>query len=150
MTAQENIGAKIPDFRPGDTIRVHVKVMEGESERLQVFEGIVMRRRGRGMSETFIVRKISFGVGVERSFPVHSPHLARIEIVKSSKVRRSRLYYLRALSGKAARLADQAPAGSSPVAPAVAPTRAHGAAASPAKSDGSVPPPAPKAEAKVP
>ena len=98
---------KTPDFRPGDSIKIHLRVREGESERIQVFEGVVLRRRGRGASETFTVRKISFGIGVERIFPLNAPYLAKIEVVRSGKVRRSRLYYLRGLSGKSARLSER-------------------------------------------
>lgn len=94
----------IPRFRVGDTLRVFVKVVEGESERIQPFEGIVLCRKGSRLSETFTVRKISFGVGVERSFPLHSPRIEKIELVKSGRVRRAKLFYLRKLSGKAARL----------------------------------------------
>lgn len=97
----------IPDFRPGDTVRVHIKVIEGESERIQMFEGTVISRRGSGEAQSFTVRKISFGVGVERTFPLSSPHIDRIEVVKSGRVRRARLYYLRNLTGKAARLNEQ-------------------------------------------
>lgn len=97
----------IPAFRPGDTVRVYVKVVEGESERIQPFEGIVIKKRGGGLSETFTVRKTSFGVGIERTFPIHSPRIDKIELIKSGKVRRAKLYYLRELSGKAARLADK-------------------------------------------
>ncbi|MBI5595886.1 MAG: 50S ribosomal protein L19 [Elusimicrobia bacterium] len=113
----------IPRFTPGDTVRVHVKVVEGDSERIQAFEGVVIRRRGKGVSESFIVRKISFGVGVERSFPLNSPRIAKIEFVRAGKARRARLYYLRDLAGKAARLdADtregvEAPAASAEAAP---------------------------------
>ncbi|TBR19447.1 50S ribosomal protein L19 [bacterium] len=96
----------IPRFTPGDTVRVHVKVVEGDSERIQAFEGVVLRRRGKGVSESFIVRKVSFGVGVERSFPTNSPRIAKIELVRSGKARRARLYYLRDLAGKAARLQE--------------------------------------------
>ncbi|TPW18453.1 MAG: large subunit ribosomal protein L19 [Elusimicrobia bacterium] len=96
----------IPRFTPGDTVRVHVKVVEGDSERIQAFEGVVLRRRGQGVSESFIVRKTSFGIGVERSFPLNSPRLAKIEVVRSGKARRARLYYLRDLAGKAARLTE--------------------------------------------
>jgi large subunit ribosomal protein L19 len=92
----------LPDFRPGDTVRVHVRVVEGERERVQVFEGIVIRRRGSRLSETFTVRKISFGVGVERTFPVHSPMLAKVEVVTRGHVRRAKLYYLRSRVGKRA------------------------------------------------
>ena len=97
----------IPDFRPGDTVRVHVRVVEGERERTQVFEGIVIRRRGSQLSETFTVRKISFGVGVERTFPVHSPMIAKIERVTRGQVRRSKLYYLRDRVGKKARVRER-------------------------------------------
>ncbi len=93
---------ELPDFRPGDTVRVHVRVVEGERERIQIFEGIVIRRRGSRLSETFTVRKISFGVGVERTFPVHSPMIARIEVVTHGHVRRAKLYYLRSRVGKKA------------------------------------------------
>jgi large subunit ribosomal protein L19 len=92
----------LPDFRPGDTVRVHVRVVEGERERVQVFEGIVIRRRGSQVSETFTVRKISFGVGVERTFLVHSPMIAKIEVTARGRVRRSKLYYLRGRVGKKA------------------------------------------------
>jgi large subunit ribosomal protein L19 len=104
MTAQKN--KSIPDFRPGDTVKVHLKVVEGESERIQVFEGTVIRSRGEGESRTFTVRKISFGVGVERTFPLVSPHIDRIEFMRTGRTRRSRLYYLRGLTGKAARLVE--------------------------------------------
>ncbi|WP_102028196.1 50S ribosomal protein L19 [Salirhabdus sp. Marseille-P4669] len=95
-----------PDFRPGDTLKVHVKVVEGNRERIQVFEGVVIKRRGSGISETFTVRKISYGVGVERTFPVHSPRVDKIEVSRRGKVRRAKLYYLRALRGKAARIKE--------------------------------------------
>ncbi|MCF6094345.1 50S ribosomal protein L19 [Microaerobacter geothermalis] len=103
---QEQLKKDIPDFRPGDTVRVHVKVIEGQRERIQVFEGTVIRRRGSGLSETFIVRKISYGVGVERTFPLHSPKIDKIEVVRHGKVRRAKLYYLRNLRGKAARIKE--------------------------------------------
>lgn len=92
------------DFLPGDTVKVHTKVVEGDSERIQIFDGVVLSRRGAGISESFTVRKISYGVGVERVFPLHSPRIDKIEIVKTGRVRRAKLYYLRGLSGKAARL----------------------------------------------
>ena len=98
---------KTPLFRPGDTVKVHMKVKEGDSERIQVFEGTVISRRGRGASETFTVRKISFGVGVERTFHMSSPHVEKIELVRSGKVRRARLYYLRGLTGKSARVEER-------------------------------------------
>lgn len=91
-------------FGPGDTVRVHVKVVEGEKERTQVFEGIVIRKRGEGGRASFTVRRISYGVGVERTFPLHSPRIERVEVVRTGRVRRSKLYYLRGLAGKAARL----------------------------------------------
>jgi len=97
----------LPSFRPGDTVRVHVKVVEGESERVQPYEGVVLYRRGSGVSETYCVRKISFGVGIERTFPLHSPRVVKIEVIKFGKARRARLYYLRELSGKAARLSEK-------------------------------------------
>ncbi|HEX2241455.1 MAG TPA: 50S ribosomal protein L19 [Actinomycetota bacterium] len=97
----------LPDFRPGDTVRVHVRVVEGERERVQVFEGVVIRRRGSQLSETFTVRKVSFGVGVERTFPVHSPMLAKIEVVTRGDVRRAKLYYLRERVGKKAKVKEK-------------------------------------------
>jgi large subunit ribosomal protein L19 len=104
---KEQLRKDLPDFNPGDTVKVHVKVREGDKERIQVFEGVVIGRRGGGVRETFTVRKVSYGVGVERVFPVHSPGVARIEVVRRGKVRRAKLYYLRALRGKAARLEEQ-------------------------------------------
>ncbi len=105
---QKHLGLKPGkfDFRAGDTVKVHTKVVEGDSERIQIFDGTVIARRGSGISETFTVRKVSYGVGVERVFPVHSPRIDRIELVKAGKVRRSKIYYLRGLSGKAARLSE--------------------------------------------
>ena len=94
----------LPPFRPGDTVRVHVKVVEGNRERIQTFEGFVIRRRGRGLSETFTVRRVSYGVGVERTFPVQSPRVEKVELLRRGRVRRARLYYLRELRGKAARI----------------------------------------------
>jgi len=96
-----------PEFRAGDTVRVHVRVVEGDKERIQVFQGVVIGRRGGGTRETFTVRKISGGIGVERIFPLHSPSLSRIEVVRRGKVRRAKLYYLRALRGKAARIEER-------------------------------------------
>ncbi len=96
----------IPDFKAGDTVRVHVKVVEGNRERVQVFEGIVIARRGGGIRETFTVRRVSYGVGVERVFPLHSPRLDKIEVMRRGRVRRAKLYYLRNLTGKAARIED--------------------------------------------
>jgi len=118
------------DFRTGDTIKVFTKVVEGDSERVQVFDGVLMGRRGSGISESFTVRKISYGVGVERVFPVHSPRIDKIELVKTGKVRRAKIYYLRELSGKSARLEEKTEAleGSvaAPAAPAPAQTPAAG------------------------
>lgn len=94
----------LPSFRPGDTLRVHVRIIEGTRERIQVFEGVVIKRRGGGVSETFTVRKISSGVGVERTFPLHTPKIEKIEVKRRGKVRRAKLYYLRSLRGKAARI----------------------------------------------
>lgn len=95
-----------PDFRAGDTVSLDVKIIEGERERIQVFEGVVIKRRGGGISETFTVRKISNGVGVERTFPLHTPKLAKITVTRRGKVRRAKLYYLRSLRGKAARIKE--------------------------------------------
>ena len=97
----------VPAFRPGDTIRVNVRVREGDKERLQAFEGVVLRRKGNGVNETFTVRKVSNGVGVERIFPLHSPVIADIHVVREGRVRRAKLYYLRQLSGKAARIRER-------------------------------------------
>jgi large subunit ribosomal protein L19 len=96
----------LPRFRPGDTVRVHVKIKEGDKYRIQVFEGVVIAHKNNGVSSTFTVRKVSFGYGIERIFPVHSPIIEKLEIVKSGKVRRARLYYLRGRRGKAARLKE--------------------------------------------
>jgi large subunit ribosomal protein L19 len=97
----------IPSFRPGDTLKVHVRVKEGTRSRIQVFQGVVIRRQGGGGRETFTVRKISYGVGVERTFPVHSPSIDKIEVVTRGRVRRAKLYYLRSLRGKAARIRER-------------------------------------------
>ena len=105
--AREGLRSDMPAFGPGDTIRVMVRVREGDKERLQAFEGIVISKRGGGISENFTVRKISAGVGVERIFPIHSPSIASIEVVRRGRVRRAKLYYLRALSGKAARIKEK-------------------------------------------
>ncbi|MGI6484932.1 MAG: 50S ribosomal protein L19 [Thermoanaerobacterales bacterium] len=104
---QEQIRKDVPDFRPGDTVRVFTKVVEGNRERIQVFEGVVIARKGGGLRETFIVRKISYGVGVERIFPLHSPRIEKIEVVKKGRVRRAKLYYMRKLRGKAARIKER-------------------------------------------
>ncbi|MBU8907034.1 50S ribosomal protein L19 [Desertibacillus haloalkaliphilus] len=103
---KDQLKADLPSFRPGDTVRIHVKVVEGTRERIQVFEGVVIKRRGSGVSETFTARKISYGVGVERTFPLHSPKIDKIEVKRRGKVRRAKLYYLRALRGKAARIKE--------------------------------------------
>ena len=97
----------IPDFRPGDSVKVHVRVVEGNRSRIQVFQGVVIRRQGGGVRETFTVRKVSFGVGVERTFPVHTPVVEKIEIVTRGDVRRAKLYYLRELRGKAAKIKEK-------------------------------------------
>jgi large subunit ribosomal protein L19 len=97
----------IPDFRPGDTVKVHVRVVEGNRSRIQVFQGVVIRRQGGGIRETFTVRKVSFGVGVERTFPVHTPVVEKIEVLTRGDVRRAKLYYLRELRGKAAKIKEK-------------------------------------------
>ena len=102
-----SLRSDIPEFRPGDTLKVHVKVVEGNRSRVQVFQGAVIRRQGEGVRETFTVRKVSFGVGVERTFPVHSPILEKIEVVSRGDVRRAKLYYLRDLRGKAAKIKEK-------------------------------------------
>ena len=103
----KSLRSDIPAFRPGDTLKVHVRVIEGSRERGQVFKGVVIRRQGGGIRETFTVRKISFGVGVERTFPVHSPNIAQIEVDRRGDVRRAKLYYLRELRGKAAKIKEK-------------------------------------------
>lgn len=103
---ERQIRKDIPEFKGGDTVKVNVRIIENNKERIQVFQGVVMQRRGSGVSETFTVRKISSGVGVERTFPIHSPAIASIELVKKGKVRRSRITYLRNRSGKAARIKE--------------------------------------------
>lgn len=112
MNALDELDAKslrtdIPVFRPGDTVKVHVRVIEGSRSRVQIFQGAVIRRHGGGLRETFTVRKVSFGVGVERTFPVHSPNIAKIEVATRGEVRRAKLYYLRALRGKAAKIKEK-------------------------------------------
>ncbi len=104
---QAQTRSDIPGFRPGDTLKVHVRVTEGNRSRIQVFQGVVIRRQGSGSRETFTVRKISYGVGVERTFPVHSPSIDKIEPVTRGRVRRAKLYYLRDLRGKAARIKER-------------------------------------------
>ena len=109
---RDSLRDDIPEFRPGDTVKVHVRVVEGNRERVQVFQGAVMRRQGGGVQETFTVRKVSFGVGVERTFPVHSPTIAKIEVTTLGDVRRAKLYYLRERHGKAAKIKERrVPAG---------------------------------------
>jgi large subunit ribosomal protein L19 len=104
---RDSLRSDIPDFRAGDTVKVHVRVVEGNRERVQVFQGAVMRRQGGGVQETFTVRKVSFGVGVERTFPVHSPTIAKIEVTRLGDVRRAKLYYLRERHGKAAKIKEK-------------------------------------------
>lgn len=104
---QEQLRKDIPSFKPGDTVRVHVKVVEGNRERIQVFEGVVINRQSGGVRETFTVRRISYNVGVERTFPVHSPRIEKIEVARRGIVRRAKLYYLRNLTGKAARIREK-------------------------------------------
>jgi large subunit ribosomal protein L19 len=104
---REQMRLDLPDFRAGDTIRVHSRIKEGEKERIQVFQGVVIRRRRGGLGATFTVRKVSYGVGVERIFPLHSPNIEKIDVVSKGKVRRARLYYMRKLKGKAARIKEK-------------------------------------------
>jgi large subunit ribosomal protein L19 len=104
---RDSLRDDVPEFRPGDTVKVHVRVVEGNRERVQVFQGAVMRRQGGGVQETFTVRKVSFGVGVERTFPVHSPTIAKIEVATLGDVRRAKLYYLRDRHGKAAKIKER-------------------------------------------
>lgn len=107
---REQLKSDVPVFKAGDTLRVHVRVVEGDKERIQVFEGVVLRRSRGNNRATFTVRKRSYGVGVERTFPVHSPRIAKIEVMTRGQVRRAKLYYLRELSGKAARIEEEVPA----------------------------------------
>ncbi|NLW56654.1 MAG: 50S ribosomal protein L19 [Firmicutes bacterium] len=107
LVEQEQLKKDLPEFGPGDTVRVHLKVVEGERKRIQVFEGVVLARANGGLRETFTVRKISGGIGVERVFPLHSPMIAKIEVVRRGRVRRAKLYYLRKRSGKAARIREK-------------------------------------------
>jgi large subunit ribosomal protein L19 len=104
---KEQMRADIPDFRPGDTVKVHARIKEGEKERIQVFKGVVIRKRNGNTGATFTVRKISYGVGVEKIFPLHSPLVDKIEVITRGRVRRARLYYLRKLRGKAARIKEK-------------------------------------------
>ncbi|MEG0844343.1 MAG: 50S ribosomal protein L19 [Romboutsia sp.] len=103
---QEQLKSEVPNFGPGDTVKVHVKIVEGKRERIQIFEGFVLKRQGGGIKETFTVRKISFNVGVERTFPVHSPRIEKIEVTRKGKVRRAKLTYLRGRVGKAAKIKE--------------------------------------------
>ncbi len=103
---ESQLKSDLPEFRAGDTVRVHVRIIEGARERVQIFEGVVIKRHGSGISATFTVRKMSSNVGVERTFPLHSPKLAQIEVIRRGKVRRAKLYYLRNLRGKAARIRE--------------------------------------------
>ena len=107
VLADESRRDDLPEFRAGDTLKVHVKVVEGNRSRIQVFQGVVIARQGGGVSETFTIRKVSFGVGVERTFPVHTPTVERIEVVTRGDVRRAKLYYLRNLRGKAAKIKER-------------------------------------------
>jgi len=107
LIERSRLRTDLPSFRPGDTVKVHVKVSEAGRERIQMFQGVVLGRRGGGLRETFKVRKVSFGVGVERTFPVHSPTVAKVEIVTHGKVRRAKLYYLRELSGRRAKIRER-------------------------------------------
>ena len=107
LVDQDSLREDLPDFAPGDTLKVHVRVVEGNRERIQIFEGVVIARKGSGVRETFTVRKVSFGVGVERTFPLHSPIIAKIENVRRGDVRRAKLYYLRDRSGKAAKIREK-------------------------------------------
>jgi large subunit ribosomal protein L19 len=104
---REQMRLDIPDFRAGDTVKVHAKIKEGDKERIQVFQGVVIRKRKGKMGATFTVRKVSYGIGVERIFPLHSPNIDKVEIVSKGKVRRGRLYYMRQLKGKAARIKEK-------------------------------------------
>jgi large subunit ribosomal protein L19 len=104
LVEREQLRTDLPDFRVGDTVRIHVKIIEGEKERVQLFEGVVIRKKRGGIRSTFTVRKISYGIGVERIFPTHSPRIDRIDILSRGKVRRGKLFYLRGLKGKAARI----------------------------------------------
>jgi len=107
LVEREQLRTDLPDFKAGDTIRVHVKIVEGEKERIQPFEGVVIRKKRGGIRSTFTVRKISYGIGVERVFPIHSPRIDRIDVISRGKVRRAKLFYLRGLKGKAARIRSE-------------------------------------------
>jgi large subunit ribosomal protein L19 len=107
LIAQDSLKSEVPAIEIGDTVKVHVKIREGDKERIQLFEGTVIARKGSGISETFTVRRLSYGVGVERVFPLHSPNVAKVELVRHGRVRRSKLYYLRDRVGKAAKVKEQ-------------------------------------------
>ena len=107
MLEMEQMRGDIPDFKPGDTVKVYARIKEGEKERIQVFQGVVIRKRKGNTGATFTVRKVSYGIGVERIFPLHSPNIDKVEVVSRGKVRRSRLYYLRNLRGRAARIKEK-------------------------------------------
>jgi large subunit ribosomal protein L19 len=107
LVDRDSLRTDVPDFRPGDTLKVHVRVVEGTRQRVQIFQGVVIRRQGAGVQETFTVRKVSFGVGVERTFPVHTPTIAKIDVETRGDVRRAKLYYLRDLRGKAAKIKER-------------------------------------------
>jgi len=107
LVERARLRTDVPKFRPGDTVKVHVRVSEAGRERIQMFQGVVLGRRGGGLRETFTVRKVSFGVGVERTFPIHSPTVAKVEILQHGKVRRAKLYYLRELSGRRAKIRER-------------------------------------------
>jgi large subunit ribosomal protein L19 len=107
LVDQSSLRTDLPDFGPGDTLKVHVRVVEGSKERVQVFQGVVIRRQGSGIHETFTVRKVSYGVGVERTFPLHTPTIAKVEVVTRGDVRRAKLYYLRDRVGKAAKVKEK-------------------------------------------
>ena len=118
-------GKNLPDFKAGDTLKVHTKVKEGDRERIQVYEGVCIARKNDGLNSSFTVRKISFGEGVERVFPLYSPNVAKIEVARSGKVRRAKLYFLRALRGRSARIADDLTATSKAAAPEAASDKAE-------------------------
>ncbi len=139
----------VPAFRPGDTVRVHVRVVEAGRERVQVFQGVVIRRQGGGLHETFTVRKISFGVGVERTFPVHSPSIAKLEVVSRGRVRRAKLYYLRERRGKRARIRERR-LDEAELAALAAPAQEEPAAEEPAGAAGEEQAPPGEVEAAVP
>jgi len=107
IVEREHMILDVPDFQPGDTIKIHSRILEGEKERVQIFEGVVIRRKGGGSRESITVRKISYGVGVERIFPLHSPRIVKIEVIRRGRVRRAKLHYLRKLKGKAARIKEK-------------------------------------------